>query len=89
MRGLKHLIPDNVRDSLNASPAFRWAVILLFIALGLFLTVKGVRGVLHQRITDKRGRVYEGTSAQVLGVIYAILGVVFVLVPFLISVGSP
>jgi hypothetical protein len=26
------------------------------VAVGLFLTVKGVRGVLHGRITDKRGR---------------------------------
>jgi multisubunit Na+/H+ antiporter MnhG subunit len=88
MRGLKHLIPDNVRDSLNSNPIFQWAVIALFLALGVFFVYKGARGVIDKRITDKRGRVYEGVSAQILGVIYAVLGAAMVVLPLLFKLAG-
>ncbi len=78
MHGLKHLIPDNVRNTLNSNPTFQWIAVGLFIVVGMLLVVKGVRGVIYKRITDKRGRVYEGVTAQIFGAISAVVGAVMV-----------
>jgi hypothetical protein len=80
MRGLKRLIPDDVRDSLNANPAFQWLVVVLMVIVGVFFVVQGINGVKTKRITGKRGRVFEGRTAQILGVIYVILGALLAVV---------
>jgi hypothetical protein len=74
MRGLKHLLPEKMRDSLNQNPGFQWFVTILLLVIGLLLVYKGVNGVIHKRITDKRGREYQGGLAQLLGVLYAVMG---------------
>lgn len=74
MRGLRHLIPE----SWNSNPAFQWAAVALIAVIGAFIAYKGVRGFLDRRITDKRGRVYEGGAAQALGVVYALIGAALV-----------
>lgn len=74
MRGLKYLLPEKMRDSLNQNPAFQWFATILLLVIGLFLVYKGVNGVIHKRITDKRGKEYHGGLAQILGVLYAVMG---------------
>ncbi len=74
MRGLKRLIPDDVRDSLNANPIFQWVVVVVLVLAGVFFIAMGIDGVRNKRLKGKHGRVFEGTTAQVLGVLYAIVG---------------
>lgn len=80
MRGLKHAVPQDVKDSLNASPIFQWFVTLLMIAIGAMLVVKGINGIKHKRLTGKHGRVFEGSTAQILGVVYVALGFLMAIV---------
>lgn len=63
MRGIRYLIPRNTRDALDANPAVQWFVSFLLLALGVFLIVKGLKGFSDKRITGKRGRVFEGSTA--------------------------
>jgi drug/metabolite transporter (DMT)-like permease len=86
MRGLKRLIPEDVRDSLNANPTFQWFVVILLIVLGVLLVVKGVNAVQTKRLTAKDGRVYEGTTAQVLGGIYAALGAIIAVIAVVVKI---
>jgi ABC-type phosphate transport system permease subunit len=80
MRGLARLIPNDVRDSLNANPTFQWIVVVLLVVVGVFLALKGIKGFQEKRLTGKRGRVFEGTTAQVLGVVYAVLGALLTII---------
>ena len=80
MRGLKYAVPQDAKDSLNASPVFQWFVTLLMIAIGAMLVIKGINGIKNKRLTGKRGRVFEGSTAQVLGVIYIALGTLMAVV---------
>ncbi len=80
MRGLKRLIPKEVSDSLNANPTFQWVAIAIAVVVGVLLVVKGVDGLKHKRLTGKHGRVFKGTTAQVLGVVYIALGALIVVV---------
>jgi hypothetical protein len=75
IRALTRLIPQDLRDSLNANPIFQWFVLGLMMVVGVLLVLKGINGFKEKRLTGKGGRVFEGTTAQVLGVIYAIVGV--------------
>ncbi|HET6881832.1 MAG TPA: hypothetical protein VFI31_16830 [Pirellulales bacterium] len=74
MRGLKYAVPQNVKDSLNASPTFQWFITVLFVAGGILLVIKGVNGFKNKRITGKYGREYEGTTAQLISVAWIAIG---------------
>ncbi len=63
MGGLKDLIPEDVRDKLNANPTRQWFVVVFTVIAGIFLVVKGVDGLKNKRLTGKHGRVFEGTTA--------------------------
>jgi hypothetical protein len=86
MRWLRDLIPDEVRNSLNQNTTFAWCVVVLGVVVGSLLVVKGVDAVRHKRLTGKDGRVFEGTTAQVLGVLYAMFGAFFVVFVILAKV---
>ncbi len=73
-RLLKYLIPEDIKASLNANPGFQWLVVVIMVVVGVLLVFTGVQAVKTQRLKAKHGRVYEGKTAQVLGVIYSILG---------------
>jgi hypothetical protein len=68
MRGLKHLIPDDVRNRLNEWPIFQLAVIALIAAVGTFLVWNGLKGIRTKAITSK-GRKYTGGTAIAVGVL--------------------
>jgi uncharacterized membrane protein len=76
MKLLNRLIPDDWKDSLNSSSAFQWFVVALMVLIGVGLVFAGINGVRTKRLAGKNGRVYEGAIAQVLGVVYAVLGTV-------------
>lgn len=80
MRALRYLVPRDVKDSLDASAIFQWFVTLLMVAIGVMLVVKGINGIKNQRLSGKYGRVFEGSTAQVLGVIYIALGILMAVV---------
>ena len=80
MRWLKYIIPEDVKDNLNSNPGFQWLVIVIMFAVGLFLVTSGIKAVKTKRLRGKYGQVYEGTLAQVLGVVYTLLGIVLPLV---------
>lgn len=71
---LKHLIPKDMRESLNQNPTFQWVVVVFMVVVGILLVVKGVDGLRNKRLTGKHGRVFKGTTAQVLGALYAAMG---------------
>jgi hypothetical protein len=74
MRRLGRLVPDETRDSLNANPTFQWFVVILMMAVGALLVYKGIGGLTRRTLTLKGGRVVEGLLAQVLGLLYVLLG---------------
>lgn len=75
MRWLKYLIPEDTKNSLNANPGFQWLVIVIIFVVSFFLVINGVNGVKNKRLKGKNGRVFEGTLAQILGVVYVVLGI--------------
>ena len=75
MGWLQYIIPQDVKDNLNSNPGFQWLVIVLMVAVGFFLVTSGIDGVKTKRLRGKNGRVFEGTTAQILGVVYILLGV--------------
>jgi uncharacterized membrane protein HdeD (DUF308 family) len=80
MRWLKQLIPENIKNSLNSNPGFQWLVIVLMVVVGILLIITGINGIKTKRLKSKDGRVFEGTTAQILGIVYVILGVALPLV---------
>ena len=76
MRWLKNIIPKDTKDYLNANPGFQWLVIVVMIVVGVLLIKNGVDGIKIKKLRGKNGRVFEGAAAQVLGVVYIVLGVV-------------
>lgn len=80
MRSLKYLIPEDLKNSLNANPGFQWFVIVLMVVVGILLISNGINGVKTKRLKGKNGRVFEGTTAQILGVVYVVLGLALPLV---------
>jgi len=74
MRALKYLIPEDLKNSLNANPGFQWFVTVLMFVIGIVLIRMGLNGLKNKRLRGKHGRVFEGTTAQVLGVVYIIFG---------------
>ncbi|HEV3167366.1 MAG TPA: hypothetical protein VGZ22_25375 [Isosphaeraceae bacterium] len=81
MRGLRKLVPEDAKNSLNASPVFQWFVMALVFVVGIFLVLRGVHAIRNKTLTGKRGQVFEGFTAQFLGLIYAVLGAAMVVVP--------
>ncbi|MEM7761889.1 MAG: hypothetical protein AAF298_27805 [Cyanobacteria bacterium P01_A01_bin.40] len=75
MRWLKHLIPEETKNSLNANPGFQWLVIVIMFVVGALLIGNGIRGVKTKMLQGKNGRVFTGTTAQLLGIVYVLLGV--------------
>lgn len=75
MRWLKNLIPEDVQDNLNSNPGFQWLVIIIMFVVGFFLVTTGINGVKTKRLRGKNGRVFKGATAQVSGVVYALLGI--------------
>ena len=75
MRWLKYLIPEGQKDSLNNNPGFQWLVIVIMVVIGFFLVTTGVKAIKTKRLRGKNGRVFEGSLAQILGVVYTILGI--------------
>lgn len=75
MRWLKYLVPEDLKNSLNSNPGFQWLVIVLMTVVGIMLVINGVNGVKNKRLRGKNGRIFEGMTAQILGVIYILLGV--------------
>ncbi|MEM8717013.1 MAG: hypothetical protein AAF268_01460 [Cyanobacteria bacterium P01_A01_bin.3] len=76
LRGLSRLIPEDVRDSLNANPTFQWIVVVLLVFVGATTAATGIKGIRNKRIRGKYGSVIEGTTAQVLGMTYTLLGII-------------
>jgi hypothetical protein len=74
MRSLKYLIPEDLKNSLNSNPGFQWFVIVLMVVVGILLISNGINGVKTKRLKGKNGRVFEGTTAQILGIVYVVLG---------------
>ena len=74
MRWLKKLIPRETQDSLNANPGFQWLAIVIIFVVGILLIINGVNGVKNKRLKGKNGRVFKGITAQIIGVIYILLG---------------
>ncbi len=74
MRLLKWLIPDDWKDSLNSNAVFQWFAAGILVLLGMALVYAGLNGVRNKRLEGKHGRVYEGTTAQLLGLAYTALG---------------
>ena len=83
MRWLKNLIPQETKDSLNANPGFQWLVIVIMFVVGVLLITNGVNGVKNKKLRGKNGRVFEGATAQFLGVIYVLLGLALPIVALL------
>lgn len=82
MHNFNHPVPPGA----NESPT--WALVavgLLFfgfvLLIGTLFVVKGVYGIKNRRIRGKWGRVFEGSTAQVIGAIWIVLGVLVVVVP--------
>ena len=80
MRALKYLIPEDLKNSLNANPGFQWFVTVIMFVIGIVLIRMGLNGVKNKRLKGKHGRVFEGVTAQILGVVYIILGLVLPIV---------
>lgn len=76
MRWLKYIIPEDLKNSLNSNPGFHWLVIVFSIALGIFLITSGIKGIRTQKLRGKYGKVFYGKTAQVLGVLYIVWGIV-------------
>ena len=76
MRWLKNLVPEDVRESLNANPGFQWLVIVFMFVVGVLLIMNGVNGIKTKRLKGKNGRVFQGKTAQILGVIYCLFGLI-------------
>ena len=74
MRSLKYLIPEDVRDSLNANPGFQWLVIVFMFVVGVLLIMTGIKAIKTKRLRGKYGRVFEGATAQILGGLYVVMG---------------
>ncbi len=84
MRRLKRLIPKEWNDS----PTFEWVVVAIGVLVGVFLVVKGIDGFKHKRFTGKHGRVFEGTTAQVLGIVYVVLGPAMIVIVIVVKLGG-
>ena len=76
MRWLKNLIPEDTQDSLNSNPGFQWLVIVFTAVIGFLLVKTGINAIKTKKLRGKNGRVFEGSTAQILGVVYTILGVI-------------
>ena len=74
MRGFKYSLPHNMADSSSASPLVVWLILSLIFAGGVAFIIKGAVGIKNKRIRGKWGRVFEGTTAQILGVIWIAVG---------------
>ena len=74
MRALNYLIPEDLKNSLNANPGFQWFVTVIMFVVGVVLIRMGFNGVKNKRLKGKHGRVFEGVTAQILGVLYMVLG---------------
>ena len=80
MRWLKYIIPEDLKNSLNTNPGFQWLVIVLSFAFGIFLITSGINGIKTQKLRGKNGKVFYGQTAQVLGVLYIVVGLAVPLV---------
>ena len=74
MRSLKYLLPEDLKDSLNANRGFQWLVIVIMFVVGVLLVITGVKAIKTKRLKGKYGRVFEGATAQILGGLYILLG---------------
>lgn len=83
MREPKNLIPEDTRNSLNANPSFQWLVIVIMFVVGVFLVNSGIKGIKTKKLN---GRVFEGTTARVLGAVYVLLGVALPLIAITLRV---
>ena len=74
MRWLIYLTPEDTKESLNSNSGFQWLVFVIMIVVCFLLVTTGIKAVKTKRLKGKYGRVYEGKTAQVLGGLYAIVG---------------
>lgn len=75
-RLLKRLIPQDTKDSINSSPVTEWVVVAILLVVGPLLALKGIGAIREKRLTGKNGQVYEGTTSQLFGAMFVLLGVV-------------
>lgn len=88
MRALKYLVSRDFKDSLDANPTFQWTVSIFLLVSGVLFVVKGVKGFQEKRLTGKRGREFEGTTAQALGIVWIIIGALMAIMPLGIKLGA-
>ena len=88
-RLLKYLIPDEDKDKLDKNEFFQWAVVVLLVLGSLYLIYVGINGIRRQRLPGKRGHVFYGGTAQVLGAIYVILGIALIVIALYVKLYGP
>ena len=77
MKRIQNLIPEDIKSTLNQSPAFRWGVLILFVLVGTLIIVKGVRGFRKGEIESK-GQTYTGMAARFVSGGFIFAGVLLI-----------
>lgn len=88
MRAIERLIPDSARDAINANPIAKWGAAILMLFVGLLLAIVGLNAIKTKKLTGKNGKVFEGSTAQVLGVLYVVFGVAFAIAPLVVAISA-
>ena len=84
MRGLRHLIPDHVKDQINQSPYAVYIAAALMALVGALFLRNGMKGIREKSIVSK-GRRYTGSAAVVVGLLHGVIGVMLIgAVPFVL-----
>ena len=76
LSGFSRLISEDIRNTLNTNPIFQWIVVALLVLVGVTTAINGINGIKNKHIRGRYGHMIEGTTAQILGVFYALLGIV-------------
>ena len=86
-RWLKYLLPDS--DKYNKDELIQWILSVLVILLMIYVIRIGVKAIKYQYLRGKRGREFHGSSAQVIGIFYVILGIAVILITIYVKFYGP
>ena len=86
-RLLRYLLPDENGGEDNG--LMQWAFFIVCMLLAVYIIIRGIGAVRHQYVRGKWGREYHGNTAQVLGVIYILLGIAFLVVGIYVMLFGP